>query len=246
VKSVREDPDLKSVFEAVSGGCPLSGPYKIPDYVDASMAVVWPPSEEAGSLGIIGVLTIYRVNFDREAMAEQPQDSDFAGDLPQVTPQDYLGVELSVSEAEEGFRVASASIDEATTVFGEETGVKAVLDIAKGLTTPPFADLGAALPHVFFAIVPGACNYEAQGCTAEVSVGLAKGPEGTISVIQLYQFENAEMAVDALPAIRTEQEEGGTTQVRSVRIVGDTITQEGRFVKVEGALPIEDLSRMFE
>lgn len=77
-------------------------------------------------------------------------------------------------------------------------------------------------------------------------VGLAKGPEGTLSKIQLYQFENAEMAADALPAIRTQQEGGGIVSMGSVDIVGDTITQEGRFVKVEGALPMEDLSRMFE
>ncbi|MCH8094211.1 MAG: hypothetical protein IH953_06420 [Chloroflexi bacterium] len=74
---------------------------------------------------------------------------------------------------------------------------------------------------------------------------MAKGPEGTISTIQLYQFENAEMAANALPAIRTGQEEG-KSQFGSVKIVGDTFTQEGRFVKVEGVLPIEDLSRMFE
>jgi hypothetical protein len=102
------------------------------------------------------------------------------------------------------------------------------------------------LPHVFFATVRSECDDEAQGCTAKVNVALAKGPEGTISVIQLYQFENAEMAVDALPAIRTEQEQGGKGQMGSVSIVGDTFAQEGRFVKVEGALPIEDLSRMFE
>ncbi len=76
-------------------------------------------------------------------------------------------------------------------------------------------------------------------------MGLAKGPEGTISTIQLYQFENAEMAADALPAVRTRQEEANS-QFGSVEIVGDTITQEGRFIKVEGVLSIEDLSRMFE
>jgi hypothetical protein len=237
---------LKAIFETVSAGCPLSGPYKVPDYIDATMGIAVLPSE-GGRPGItIGALTIYRVNFDREAMAERPQESDLADALPPVTAQDYLGVELSVTETEEGFRVASASIDEATTVFGGEGGVKAILDTAKGLTTSPLTDLGAALPRVFFAALLGACTYEDQGCTVEVSVGLAKGPEGTISVIQFYQFENAEMAADALPTIRTKQEEGGTLQMGSIEIVGDTITQEGRFVKVEGTLPIEDLPRLFE
>ncbi|MCK5634460.1 MAG: hypothetical protein KAI06_05210, partial [Anaerolineales bacterium] len=51
---------------------------------------------------------------------------------------------------------------------------------------------------------------------------------------------------DALPAIRTQQEGGGIFSMGSVDIIGDTITLEGRFVKVEGTLPVEDLSRMFE
>jgi hypothetical protein len=166
-------------------------------------------------------------------------------DLAGVSFQDYQGVEITVIEVAQDLEYASAFIDEATWVFGPEAGVKAVLDTAKGLTTPPLADLGTALPHVFFAMVGGSCEYEA--CTAQVIVGLAKGPEGTISTIQLYQFENAEMAADALPAIRTQQEEGlRKVSMGSVDIIGDTITQEGRFVKVEGALPIEDLSRMFE
>jgi hypothetical protein len=120
----------------------------------------------------------------------------------------------------------------------------AVLDTANGLQTPPLADLGAALPQVFFAMLGGGCHLEA--CTTQVLVGLAKGPEGTISTIQLYQFENPEMAADALPAVETQQEGGGIISMGAVDIIGDTITQEGRFIKLEGAFPIEDLSRMFE
>ena len=122
VKQVREHPELKSVFEAVSGGCALSGE---PDEVDALMGIGVLPSA-AGSSGItLPIATIRRGYFDREAMAEQLQE-DFAGALH----QDYQGIELAV--------------------FG------------------------------------------------------------------------------------------------SVKIVGDTFTQEGRFVKVEGVLPIEDLPQMFE
>ncbi len=238
MKRVREDPDLKSVFEAVSGGCSLSGER---DDVDALMGVVLSPSLSADSSGItIFPVTIRRGNFDREAMTEELQE-DFAG----ASPQDYQGVELTVVEIEQGFELASAFIDETTWVLGPETGAKTVIDMAQGLTTPPLADMGAALPRVFWAAILARCDYEAEGCTVSVFVGLAKGPEGTISTIQLYQFENAEMAADALPAIRTRQEEG-ISRFGSVRIVGDTITQEGRFVKVEGVLPIEDLSRMFE
>jgi hypothetical protein len=210
------------------------------------MGVVWSPPEGAGSVGVIPFLTIRRVSLDREATAEQPQAPDSAGDLPKATRQEYLGFQLVLTETDKGFRFASASIDEATTVFGEETGVKAILDLAKGQTEPPFADLGAALPPVFFATLRGECEGDAQGCTAKVDVGLAKGPEGTLSVIQLYQFENAERAADALPAIRTEQEQGGSFEAGSLTIVGDTITQEGRFVKVESTYPLEDLSRIFE
>ncbi len=237
VKRVREDPELKSIFESVSSGCSLSGE---PDDVDVLMGVSMLPSA-AGSSGItLPIATIRRGNFDREAMAEQLRE-DFAGALL----QDYQGVELTVIETEQGLRLASAFIDETTWVLGSEAVVKAVIDTAQGLTTPPLADMGAALPRVFWAAVLASCDYEAEGCTASVFVGLAKGLEGTISTIQLYQFENAEMAVDALPAIKARQEEG-ISQFGSAKIVGDTITQEGRFVKVEGVLPIEDLSRMFE
>lgn len=188
---------------------------------------------------IIAAAQIRSGNFDSEAMPEYILEV-----LAVVSHQDYQGVEIIVIEVAQDLEYTSAFIDETTWVFGQEAGVKAVLDTAKGLTTPPLADLGAALPDVFFAMVGSMCEYET--CTAKVMVGLAKGPEGTLSKIQLYQFENAEMAADALPAIRTQQEGGGIVSMGSVDIVGDTITQEGRFVKVEGALPMEDLSRMFE
>jgi hypothetical protein len=237
VKRVREDPELETVFEAVSGGCSLSG---VPDEVDALMGVSVLPSA-AGSSGIsLPIATIRRGNFDREAMAEQLQE-DFAGALI----QDYLGVEVAVLETEQGLRLASAFIDEATWVLGSEAVVKAVIDTAQDPTTPQLAEMGAALPSVFWAAVWATCDYEAEGCTASVFVGLTKGPEGTISTIQLYQFENAEMAANALPAVRTRQEEGNS-QFGSAEIVGDTITQEGRFIKVEGVLSLENLSRMFE
>ncbi len=237
VKRIREDPALKSVFEAVSGGCPLS---EMLDEVDAKMSVVLPPSAADSSGITFTATTIRRGNFDREAMAEQLRE-----DFPGASLQDYQGVELTVIETEQGLRLASAFIDEAAWVLGPETGVKAVLDTAKGLTTPPLADLGAVLPPVFSAAVWASCDYEAEGCTASVFVGLAKGPEESISMIQLYEFGNAEIAAEALPAIRTRQEEG-ISQFGSVKVVGDTITQEGRFVKVEGTLPIDDLPRMFE
>ena len=237
VKRVREDPELKSVFEVVSGGCSLSGER---DDVDALMGISMLPSA-AGSSGItLPIATIRRGNFDREAMAQQLQE-DFTGALL----QDYQGVELTVIETEQGLRLASAFIDETTWVLGSDAVVKAVIDTAQDPTTPPLADMGAALPRVFWAAVLARCDYEAEGCTASVFVGLAKGPQGAISTIQLYQFDNVEMATAALPTIRTRQEEG-ISQFGSVKIVGDTITQEGRFVKVEGVLPIEDLSRMFE
>jgi hypothetical protein len=237
MKRILEDPDLKSVFEAVSGGCPLSGES---DDVATMMGVSVMPSA-AGSSGItIPIATIRRGSFDRESMAEQLQE-DFAGALI----EDYQGIEVTVIETAQGLRLASAFVDEATWVLGSEEVVKAVIDTAQSLSPPPLAELGAALPRVFWAAAWARCDFEAQGCTASVSVGLDKGPEGTISMIQLYQFENAEMAAAALPAIRTRQEEEIST-FGSVRIFGDTFSQEGRFIKVVGTLPVEDISRMFE
>ncbi|MCK5633513.1 MAG: hypothetical protein KAI06_00410 [Anaerolineales bacterium] len=268
VNRIRDYPDLKSVFEAGPNGILLWG---MPDDVDASLTLVLRSTVSADSPGItIAAVTIQRGNFDREAIPEDIPE-DLAGvirvitiaasqirsgnfdresmpeyipeDLAGVSFQDYQGVEITVIEVAQDLEYASAFIDEATWVFGPEAGVKAVLDTAKDLTTPPLADLGAALPHVFFAMVGSMCEYEA--CTAQVLIGLAKGPEGTLSTIQLHQFENAAMAADALPAIRTQQEGGGFS-MGSVDIIGDTITQEGRFIKVDGTLPMEDLSRMFE
>ncbi len=270
MKTIREDPDLKSVFEAGPNGFPLSG---IPEDVDASLTLVLQSSVSADSTGItISAVTILRGNFDREAIpedipvdlagilwaftiaAEQIRSGNFDSEvLPEyisenlaiVSFQDYQGVGITVIELGPDLEYTSAFIDEATWVFGQEEGVKAYLDSAKGLTTAPLADLGAALPHVFFAMLGSSCEYET--CTAQVMVGLVKGPEGPISTFRLYQFENAEMAADTLPEIRKDQEDGlDKISMGSVDIIVDTITQEGRFVKLEGAFPIEDLSRMFE
>jgi hypothetical protein len=119
--------------------------------------------------------------------------------------------------------------------------------MAKRLTPPPHADLGAALTDAFIFTMMK-CEYEA--CTAHVHISLTKGSEGPISMIQLYQFENAERAADALPEIRARQEEGILTFYGSgtnpVPIIGDSTTQEGRFIKIEGTIPVEDLPRMFE
>ncbi|GAH12350.1 unnamed protein product, partial [marine sediment metagenome] len=112
MKRIMEDPDLKSVFEAVSGGCPLLGES---DDVATMMGVSVMPSG-VGSSGItIPIATIRRGNFDRESMAEQLQE-DFAGALI----EDYQGIEVAVIETAQGLRLASAFVDEVTWVFGAE------------------------------------------------------------------------------------------------------------------------------
>jgi hypothetical protein len=109
VKTIREDPDLKSIFEAGPDGCPLLG---MPDDVDASLTFVLRSSVEADSTGItISAVTIRRGNLDREAMpddipvdlagvlwgitisAAQIRSGNFDSEaLPEYIPEDLAGV----------------------------------------------------------------------------------------------------------------------------------------------------------
>lgn len=160
--------------------------------------------------------------------------------------QDYQGFELMVLEEGDPFNVAMTIMDVSTIVWGEETGVKAVLDTALGLKSTPLDDLGAALPKVLWAGVFNNCpQYEDLGCTAMVVPGLAQGSNSDISLLHVYQFEDLDLAASALDTILTDVESGNITQTGSIKIVGDVITQDGRFIILEDLLSIEEIRDVF-
>lgn len=233
---IKEDPGLMMAFESHLTN------FFFMDFIediDAIVGVVVPATVKFDSSGfVISYTSIYRGNFDQDAIRNHEM---FSG----ASTRNYRGVEISTKEQESGLSVASAFLDETTWLFNNEGGVMAVIDMVKDLTAPPLADLGAALPRVFFAMMYGFCDYDF--CDTSVILSLAKRPDGTISTIQLYQFENAEMAAEALPAMMAQQEAGEMIQnIGSLTISGDHIKQEGRFVLVEGTLPVEEIHRLFE
>jgi hypothetical protein len=161
--------------------------------------------------------------------------------------QHYQGFELMVLEEGDPFNVAMTNMDESTIVWGEETGVKAVLDMALGLKSSPLADLGAILPQVLVASALNNCpQYEDLGCTAVVIQGLAQGTSSDLSLLQVYEFEDLDLAANALDIILTDAESGNITQAGRIKIGGDNVTQDGRFIVLEDLLPIEEIVGVFE
>jgi hypothetical protein len=161
--------------------------------------------------------------------------------------QDYQGFEYMVEEQGEPFNLAVMIMNESTIVFGEESGVVAVVDTALSLTSPHLADLGAVLPSVLTASVLSNCSqYESLGCTAVVIHALAPGPDSDLLLLQVYQFEDANFAEDALDTIVADIESGNTVQFGSMKIRGDKVSQDERFIIVEEVLPIENIGSVFE
>jgi hypothetical protein len=236
LKYIRENPDLNFPDQTGQNFCEaLASPMT----VDEVLGVVLPATLSEDSGIQISAVTICRGNFDQKMIMEQI-------DYPATSTQKYKGFELSTFDTGSEHPMTSAFLDESTWVMGmNEAGVKAVLDMAKSFKPSPYADLDAALTDAFFAMIFSHCNYEA--CDIRVPASLEKGSERPVSTVQLYQFESAEMAAAALPAITEMQEAGEASNiVGSVEIIGDTVTQEGRLIKIHGTLPVEDLPGLFE
>jgi len=240
LKQIMEEPDLRAAFEALPDVCPFLDS-QILDSVDGMITFSVVPADSTQI--IFGTVFILYGDFTEVTMPELLQE--FA--LEDPIPQDYHGFDLMVDEQGDPFNFATVIMDESTIVFGEETGVKAVLDTASGLKSPPLADLGATLPQVLFASVLNSCpKYENLGCTAVVIPGLAQGTRADLSLLQLYQFEDLDLAANAIDTILAEEQDGNTIQIGSINIVGDNITQDGRFIIVEGTLTIEEIGEVFK
>ena len=233
LKYTRENPDLNLLDQADQYYCSTRASH---ESVDEALAVVSPAtiSEDFA----ITAVHICRGNFDQETILEQDGVSV-------ISTEDYQGFELSILTFGSGSEMASVFLDETTWVIGyNEAGVKAFLDTANSSEPSPYTDLGAALTDAFFAMMLAYCDYE--GCELR-GISIEKGSEETASTVQFFQFENAELAAEALPMIKEQYVDGGMmNMVGSVSIEGDQVKQEGRFIRFEGTLPVEDLPRMFE
>ncbi len=238
---IRDDPDLISALELVPEICPFSFSPIPGGRVDQLIAFGRKPDDPARVT--MGIIYILHGEFPELTLPALVQDLE----LEDLVLQEYQGFEYMVEEQGDPFNFAWMIMDESTIVFGEESGVRAAIDSALGLNSPHLADLGAALPPVFTASVLKNCpKYEELGCTALVIHALTQGPSPDLSLLQVYQFEDPDLAANAFDTIKADIESGDTIQFGSMKIKGETITQEGRFIIVEDSLPVEDLGKVFE
>jgi hypothetical protein len=239
-QQIREDPEIESAFEAVPDVC--SDLFSIPEgRVDQLIAFGRKPDDSTRAM--MGIIYILYGEFADVTLPELVQEFEFED----LILQESQGFEYMVEEQGEPFNSAVMIMNESTIVWGEESGILAVIDTALGLNSPPLGDLGAVLPHVLTASVLKNCpKYEDLGCTALVIHALAKGTGSDLLLLQVYQFEDPDSAANTLDTIITDIESGNSIQFGSMKIRGDSITQEGRFIIVEDFLPMEDIGKVFE
>jgi hypothetical protein len=237
---IMEDPALKSAFEATPDVC--SSSFAIPNgRVDQLIAFGRKPDDSARVM--MGIISILYGEFTDVTLPELVKEFEFED----MVLQEYQGFEYMVEEKGELFNSAVMIMNESIIVFGEESGVLAVINTALGLNSPHLADLGAVLPPTLTASVFIKCpRYEDLGCTGLVIHALAEGTSTDLLLLQVYQFEDPDLAANALDTIVADIESGNTIQFGSMKIKGDTITHEGRFIIVEEFLPIEDIGLVFE
>jgi hypothetical protein len=233
------DPDLKSALVSVFT-YPFQDSQILGERVDRMIGFSIFPSDP--SQGTIRFVYILNGDFVGITLQELIQENE----LEDTVVQDYQGFELVEVQAESVI-FALAIMDESTILFGEDTGVEAVLDTSLGLDTSPLSDLGAVLPPLFMASVFNNCpQYEALGCTAMVVPGLAQGTSSDISLLHVYEFEDPDQAASALDRIISDVESGNTTQTGSIKIVGDDVNQDGRYIILEDHLPAGKITDLFE
>jgi len=155
LQQIWEDPDMKSVFELVPDICP-SDFSPIPGAkVDRLISFGRAPDEtERVRMAIIYVLYGDFQDVTLAGLAQEPWFED-------LVIQEYQGFEVLVEEQGEPFNSAVLILDESTIVFGEASGVMAVIDTFLGLNSPSLASLGAVLPSMLTASVLVNCpQYE--------------------------------------------------------------------------------------
>lgn len=237
-RAIRADPDLSAAFEASPDSCPFldSQNLDIDGLMGASVSI---EGAERVSMGIVYILS---GDFAGLTLPELLQEMTLEDPVPQV----YLDFDLMVAEGDEQPNFALTILDETTIVFGEENGVKAVLDTAISQEPGLLADLGTALPQVVYATVLRHCpQYEDLGCTAVVMAGLVQWIGTDLSLIKFYQFDDPKSAAKALESILAAGEAGRRIQFGSVDMIGDTVTQDERFILVEGFISVGEIEGLF-
>lgn len=237
---IMADPDLNSSFEAILFN-PFQDSQLLGSSIDGMVSFSQPAGDSAGAA--MSIVHIFYGDFADIELAQLLLESEMDGAVLQV----YQGFEMMVEEQVDPFNTAVVMMDEATLVIGEETGVKSVLDTAQGLAPAPLADLGAALPQLLMASVFNRCpQYEDLGCSAMIVPGLVQGSGSLVSFLHVYQFEEPGQAASALEIITGDAESGMITQTGSIKISGENITQDGRYVIIEEVLPAGEISAIFE
>lgn len=238
---IRDDPDLKSAFESIPS-VSLSLRWQISgSRVDRMISFSRVPDDVATNA--IGIVNILHGDFGKATLAGLAQESTMAAPVF----VEYQGFELLVEEEGDPFNFAYVILDQSTIIFGEEAGVKAVIDTALGLESAPLSDLGSALPQVLFASVFNHCpQYEDLGCTAMVVPGLAQGSSSAISLLHVYEFGDADSAAGGLEKIQENVDSGMMTQTGTITIVPDRITQEGSFIILDALISVEEIEDVLE
>lgn len=236
---VMGDPELKSILEPFFT-YPFQDSQILGNRVDRMIGFSMIPDDP--SQGTIRFMYILGGDFDGITLDELVQENE----LEDSIIQDYQGFEM-VEVQGESINLVLTIMDESTILFGEDTGVEAVLDTALGTDSSPLSDLGTVLPPLLMASVFNNCpQYEDLGCTAMVVPGLAQGTSSDFSLLHVYEFEDPDQAAKAIVRILADVESGNTTQAGSIKIVGDEVNQDGRYIILEDHLPVGKIGDLFE
>ena len=237
---IMEDANLKTAFESV-----LFSPFQDSQLLNSSTNGMISISRlpDDSTEGMMSIVYVLYGDFADISLLALVQESEFE----EAAFQEYQGFELMVEEQGESLNYAMTIMDMSIIVFGEESGVRAVIDTALGVKPSPLTDMGAALPQVLMASIFNNCpQYEDLGCTVVVVPGLALATGSEISILHIYAFENPDQAASALESIKIDLESGNITQTGSIKISGETVTQEGRYIIVEDLIPIGEIGILFE
>jgi hypothetical protein len=200
-------------------------------------------SAEGSPEAAMSIVHIFQGEFAGITLPELAQESNLEG----AVLQHYQEIEIMVDEQEDPYTTAMSIIDESTMIFGEESGVKAVLDTFLGVSPSPLADLGDALPQLLTASVFNFCpQYEDLGCSGMIVPGLAQGSGSKISLLHVFLFDGPEQAANALETISADAESGNITQTGSIKISAGNVSQDGRYVIIEELLNVDEIGAIFE
>jgi len=238
---IMEDPDLIAVFEPIPSVGPLMDWQIMGKRVHRIISFSIMPEDPSQTA--MGIIYILYGEFAEVSLPELVQESNLVDPIL----MDFQGFELMTEEHGDPFNSAYLILDPSTIVFGEESGVKAVLDNSLDLKSSPLYELSEMFPQVFYASVFNHCPlYKDLGCTEMVVPGLALGNSSIISYLHIYGFEDSDLATIAQGTIRENIESGITVQTGSMKIDSANISQEGRFIILENIISIDEISAVFE